>query len=540
MKKLTMIATAAMAFSLLTSAVQTQPASAAGKTSADFTDLAGVDASLKAKIDAMLASDIFEGVSDNTFGITQNMTRAQFAKVATLIYDIPVDLTVKVSSFTDVHADDAANGWAIPYIEAAKKAGLIDGITDTTFVPSDSVTAGQLDTLLLKGLGKTVSVTGTPWYADAVKQATELGIHPAGKSGDQAANRADLVTSSYVAQQAFDKDNETPEALISITKVQASSDNNKQVLVTLNKKVDTDKATFTLKNGTTTVPTTTTWSTDGLTATLAADAALAVGDYTVTLGGLDASTIKTATGSFSVAPVDTGNVSIEDNYTLAAVIDSGLTDSATGSITKAIAEDPTQSLFAKEIKIQVKNASGDIVAVPGIVQSAFSSNSGVAKVAVTADHHAYVLGNKAGTADVTVVVKIGNNDSKQLHVTVTVSNDAISVKKIKAEETSITKKMTVSAGVYKADINPYTEMDLTLTDNYGIEYENTEIADYNFALGTTIAIRAIKGNGVDPVGTVTVSDSGIVHVEGNVVSFELSAIAPSGEQAVSYVTMERN
>jgi hypothetical protein len=537
MKKLTMIATAAMAFSLLTSAVLTHPASAAGKTSADFTDLASVDASLKAKIDAMLASEIFEGVSDNTFGITQNMTRAQFAKVATLIYDIPVDLTVKVSSFTDVHADDSANGWAIPYIEAAKKAGLIDGITDTTFVPGDSVTAGQLDTLLLKGLGKTVSVTGTPWYADAVKQATELGIHPSGKSGDQAANRADLVTSSYVAQQAFDdKDN---QALISITKVQASSDN-KQVQVTLNKKVDTTAATFTLKNGTTNVPATTTWSTDGLTATLAIDTALAVGDYTVTLGGLDASTIKTATGSFSVAPVDTGNVSIEDNYTLAAVIDSGLTDSATGSITKAIAEDPTQSKFAKEIKIQVKNASGDIVAVPGIVQSAFSSNSGIAKVAVTSDHHAYVLGNKAGTADVTVVVKIGNNDSKQLHVAVTVTNDAISVKEIKADETSITKKMTVSNGVYTADINPYTEMDLTLTDNFGNEYENTEIADYNFGLGTLVVTRAVKGNGVDPVGTVTVSANGLVHVEGNVVSFELSVIAPSGEQAVSYVTLERN
>ncbi|MBA2942845.1 S-layer homology domain-containing protein [Paenibacillus sp. CGMCC 1.16610] len=537
MKKLTMIATAAMAFSLLTSSVLTHPASAAGKTSADFTDLANVDASLKAKIDAMLASDIFEGVSDDTFGITQNMTRAQFAKVATLIYDIPVDLTVKVSSFTDVHADDSANGWAIPYIEAAKKAGLIDGVTDTTFVPGDSVTAGQLDTLLLKGLGKTVSVTGTPWYADAVKQATELGIHPTGKSGDQAANRADLVTSSYVAQQAFDTDN---QALISITKVQASSDN-KQVQVTLNKKVDAAKATFTLKNSTTTVPATTTWSTDGLTATLAVDTALATGDYTVTLGGLDAATIKTATGSFSVAaPIDNGNITIEDKYTLAAVIDSGLTDSATDPITKAIAEDPTQSKFAKEIKIQVKNASGDIVAVPGIVQSVFSSNTGIAKVGLTADHHAYVLGNKAGTADVTVVVKIGNNDSKQLHVPVTVTNDSISVKQIKADETSIKKTMTVSNGVYTADINPYTEMDLTLTDNFGIEYEKNEIADYNFGLGTLIVAKAIKGDGVNPVGTVTVGDNGLVHVEGNVVSFELSIVAPSGQQAVSYVTLKRN
>ena len=226
-----MIATAAMAFSLFTSAALSLPASAAAKTSADFTDLAGSDAALKAKIDAMIAAGIFEGVSDSTFGITQNMTRAQFAKVATLIYNITVDPTVKVSSFTDVHADDAANGWAIPYIEAAKKAGLIDGVTDTTFMPGESVTTAQLDTVLLKGLGKKVSMTGSPWYTDAVKQATELGIHPTGKSGDQPAYRADLVQSSYTSQQVFEN-----QTRISITKTQASSSDNKKVQVTFNKR----------------------------------------------------------------------------------------------------------------------------------------------------------------------------------------------------------------------------------------------------------------------------------------------------------------
>jgi hypothetical protein len=123
-KKLTLISTTAMAFSLFASLTLVQPASAAVKTSADFTDLAGSNAALKTKIDRMIADGIFEGVSGTTFGISQNMTRAQFAKVATKIYNIPVDLTINVSSFTDVHADDAANGWAIPYIEAAKKAGL--------------------------------------------------------------------------------------------------------------------------------------------------------------------------------------------------------------------------------------------------------------------------------------------------------------------------------------------------------------------------------------------------------------------------------
>ncbi|MCY9670156.1 S-layer homology domain-containing protein [Paenibacillus alginolyticus] len=530
--KLTMIATAAMAFSLFASASLSLPASAAAKTSADFSDLAGSDAALKAKIDAMIAAGVFEGVSDSTFGITQNMTRAQFAKVATLIYNITVDPTVKVSSFSDVNANDTANGWAIPYIEAAKKAGLIDGVTDTTFLPGDSVTTAQLDTVLLKGLGKKISMTGSPWYADAVKQATELGIHPASKSGDQPANRADLVISSYTAQQVFGN-----QTRISITNTQASSSDNKKVQVTFNKKVDASKATLTLKNGSTIVPTTTEWASDGQSATLTANLALAAGDYTVTLGGLDASTIQTTTGSFSVIAPSTGNVSINGTYTLASVLDSGLTDAATGSnglVSKATAEDPTLSKLAKEIEIKVTSASGDPIAIPGVVQSVHSSDPSIAKVGLTSDHHAYVLGNKPGTADISVIVQIGNGDAKQLHVTVTVKSDAITAKEIKAGQTTIEK--TVTGSVYT--FNAYTEMDLSITDNYGIKYKSADISGYNFALGTLFITNDIKGNpAVGAVGTVEIDAAGNVNVTGNVTSFEITAVTPTGEKATSFVTL---
>lgn len=527
--KFTMIATAAIAFTLFSSAALSHSAAAAAaKTSADFTDLSGIDASLKAKIDAMIANDIFEGVSDSTFGLTQNMTRAQFAKVATLIYDIPVDLTVKASSFTDVHVDDTANGWAIPFIEAAKKAGLIDGVTDTTFLPGDSVTTAQLDTVLLKGLGKKPSMTGSPWYAYVVKLATDLGIHPTSKSGDQAANRADLVQSSYTAQQFF-----TKQTLISITKAQAFSSDTKNVQVTFNQKVDASKATLTLKNSTTVVPTTTEWSSDGLTATLTANLALAAGDYTVTLGGLDASTVQTASGSFSVTAPNTGNVSIVGTYTIANVLDSGITDALTGSM-KTEAEDPTLSKLAKEIEIKVTAANGDTVATPGIVQSVFSSDPNIAKVGLTSDHHAYVLGNKPGTADISVIVQIGNGDAKQLHATVTVKSDAITAKEIKAGQTSIEK--TVTGGVYTFDA--YTEMDLSITDNYGLTYNKLEIQNYNFALGTLFITNDIKGNtAVGAVGTVSIDPDGTVRVTGNVTSFELTAVTSTGAKATSYVTL---
>ncbi|MDR6554245.1 S-layer homology domain-containing protein [Paenibacillus qinlingensis] len=448
--KLKLISTSAVALTLFASLALVQPASAALKTSADFTDLAGSNAALKTKIDRMIADGIFEGVSDNTFGISQNMTRAQFAKVATKIYNIPVDLTVKVSSFTDVHADDTANGWAIPYIEAAKKAGLIDGVTDTTFLPGESVTAAQLDTVLLKGLGKTVSMTSSPWYTDAIKQATALGIHPTSKTGDQAATREDLVLSSFGAQEAFNA--QKPPV---------------------------------------------------------------------------------------VTPTNPSNVSIVGDYKIASVIDSGLTSSATG-VSQADAEDPTISKFAKEIKIKVTSAAGEEIAIPGVVQSVFSSNSSIAKVGLSSDHHAYVIGNKPGTADVSVMVKIGDGEAKQLHVTVTVQSDPVTVKTLTAGETSITETMTVVGSVYTGNFNAYDAMDLTAIDSYDNKYEGTDVKDYKFALGTLFITNDIQGEAGSAVGSVMVESDGTVKVTGNVTSFELTAVSASGVKATSYITLVKN
>lgn len=451
-KKLTLISTTAMAFSLFASLTLVQPASAAVKTSADFTDLAGSNTALKTKIDHMIADGIFEGVSGTTFGISQNMTRAQFAKVATKIYNIPVDLTINVSSFTDVHADDAANGWAIPYIEAAKKAGLIDGVTNTTFQPGESVTAAQLDTVLLKGLGKTVSMTSSPWYTDAVKQATALGIHPTSKAGDQAATREDLVLSSFGAQEAFNA--QKPPV---------------------------------------------------------------------------------------VSPSNPSNVSIVGDYRLASVIDSGLTSSATGTITKTIAEDPTLSKFAKEIKIKVTSSAGEDIAIPGIVQSVISLDPSIAKVGLTSDHRAYVLGNKPGTTDVSLIVQVGNGEAKQLHVSVTVESTSVSVKTLTAGETSVTEPMAIDVAdsVYKANFNAYTAMDLTATDNYGNTYEDLDILNYNFALGTLFITNDVQGEAGSTVGSVSVDPDGTLHVTGNVTYFELTAVSASGVKVTSYVTLTK-
>ncbi|SDO72899.1 hypothetical protein SAMN04487897_12086 [Paenibacillus sp. yr247] len=70
---------------------------------------------------------------------------------------------------------------------------------------------------------------------------------------------------------------------------------------------------------------------------------------------------------------------------------------------------------------------------------------------------------------------------------------------------------TVTGGVYTADIDAYLDMDLSITDN------------------------AAEG----PLGTVTVDTEGMVHVIGNVSSFELTAVTSTGQKVTSYVKLTR-
>ncbi|OUS69091.1 hypothetical protein B1748_32230 [Paenibacillus sp. MY03] len=214
-RKKTMIL-AGLAAVLASSALAFGPDQAEAKTSADFTDLKDLDAATKAKFDAMISAGIFEGVGDGTFGLKDEMNRAQFAKVAALIYGLDVNKDAKTSSFSDVKADDAANGYALPYIEAIKKAGITDGMGDGRFNPAGDVTKEQLATFLVRGLGKDDEAkkeegvddsTVSDWakgYVDLALQLKLLANGADGKfGGTSSATRDLLVLGAYEAKEQF-------------------------------------------------------------------------------------------------------------------------------------------------------------------------------------------------------------------------------------------------------------------------------------------------------------------------------------------------
>ncbi|MDR6549123.1 S-layer homology domain-containing protein [Paenibacillus qinlingensis] len=305
-RHLTVLTSAVLAFTLLTSTAfaaepvqgTTAPAVsvAASKTTADFKDLASLEAGLKTQIDALLALGYMDGKGD-TFDIVGQMTRAEAAKLAAKVFKLAVDEKA-VSTFTDVSAEDGAAAWAIPFIEAAKAKGLVDGVADGAFAPNEPVTIGQLAAILVRGFGKASEVKETdPWFNGYLEVAKGNGVD-LGLDGAKKATRGDLVAAAYLAAKVVEQASKPAKASIKEVKQTGA----KTISVVLNRDVDTAKATLALTRGTTSVATTATWADDKKTATLVLnDVKMMDGDYTVTLGGLDATAIDKATGTLKGA-----------------------------------------------------------------------------------------------------------------------------------------------------------------------------------------------------------------------------------------------
>jgi hypothetical protein len=271
--------------------------SVSAKTSADFTDLKDLDTTTKAKFDALISAGVFDGVGDTTFGLKDKMNRAQFAKVAALIFKLQVNSSITTSTFSDVMASDPANGYALPYIEAIVKAGITDGFAPGQYNPAGEVTKEQLATFLLRGLGMDAQAKATAGINDATvsgwaKSYVALALSKKLLStnadgtfgGMTSATRDLLVLSAYEATQQF-----MPvfNGKYGITSFKAEDSNS--FTVRLNGALpDTTAATLSLtKNGSAvTSGFTTMWNADKTMATLTFDNKLDAATWTVTLGGV--------------------------------------------------------------------------------------------------------------------------------------------------------------------------------------------------------------------------------------------------------------
>ncbi|MFX3640027.1 MAG: S-layer homology domain-containing protein [Candidatus Pristimantibacillus sp.] len=108
------------------------------------------------------AMGIINGVDAKHFNPKGKLSRAEFAAIVARALDL--DATATKSSFSDVE------GWAIPYIEAAFKAGIINGMGTDKFEPNAPVTREMAVTILVRALqtqGKLTQGVATVTFTDA-------------------------------------------------------------------------------------------------------------------------------------------------------------------------------------------------------------------------------------------------------------------------------------------------------------------------------------------------------------------------------------
>jgi subtilisin family serine protease len=150
-----------------------------------FNDLDGHWA--KPNIETMGGRGITNGVTDALFNPQGTVTRAQFA--ALLARSLNLNETGTNRPFTDVTQDV----WYHEAVYQVYSAGIVSGVTDTSFLPNDPITREQMAVMLskaaahMKGLqpeplpaGGTFAFTDlnaiSPWAQDSVQQAKTYGL----------------------------------------------------------------------------------------------------------------------------------------------------------------------------------------------------------------------------------------------------------------------------------------------------------------------------------------------------------------------------
>ncbi|REE91485.1 S-layer family protein [Paenibacillus taihuensis] len=249
------------------------------------------------KFDALKAAGIFNGFPDGSAGLEKEMTRAEFAKVLTLVAGLTPDATA--AKYSDV----AANHWAAGYIGAASKAGLLNGLGDGKFGPSGKVTIEQIakvaDLFAKAPIDENATVAGavSAWAKAYVAAAIKAGFIAESSNYKANAVRGQLV------EVAYQLANPAPATLEATAKVAGA----KKIEVKLNQKVDTSKVTFEVKNAAGTVVNIakTTFADDKATATLEFAANLLAGDYTVAVkGGSNAASAKVTAEAEKISKIE--------------------------------------------------------------------------------------------------------------------------------------------------------------------------------------------------------------------------------------------
>ena len=140
---------------------------------ARFADVAEY-AHYRSSVERLANFGIIGGMGDGNFNPYGELTRAQFARIATTVagFENEVIGNASVRRFSDVDVSHWANG----HINTVARHGIITGYPDGTYLPEQSVNFAEAVTIVLRLLGWNYEDLGHNWPMAYINKARELRL----------------------------------------------------------------------------------------------------------------------------------------------------------------------------------------------------------------------------------------------------------------------------------------------------------------------------------------------------------------------------
>ena len=150
----------------------------------DYTDAKDIGEAYVEAVGVMTGLEIVDGMTETTIDPTATYTREQAAKIIAYMVlgkTAADSLTCTVAPFDDV----AADRWSAGYISFCVEQGIIDGMTDTTFEPTGTLTGFQWAKMLLSAVGFNANgeFTGDSWSLNTSRVAHSVGLFAGDAAG---------------------------------------------------------------------------------------------------------------------------------------------------------------------------------------------------------------------------------------------------------------------------------------------------------------------------------------------------------------------
>lgn len=151
-----------------------------------------LDAPYAKSVERLVQYGIFSGNPDGTFEPHASLTRAQMAKISTIVFGL--DSLAAANYGTSLYSDIDGSYWASGYVNVAAKNNLILGYPNGTYAPEKPLTFAETVTIILRLLGYTPDKLGDNWPWAYTAKAVELGLTEGLDYGENSPiNRGDVA-----------------------------------------------------------------------------------------------------------------------------------------------------------------------------------------------------------------------------------------------------------------------------------------------------------------------------------------------------------